>query len=64
MADWLNGLHCIMYVYNRTYIFSRLILKESELPDDVVNILRINKYPKGHLCNKIAISTEWGDLQK
>lgn len=69
MEDWLNGLHCIMYVYNRTYIFSRLILKETELPTDVVdiiirNILRINKYPMGHLCKKLAIMTEWGDLQK
>ena len=46
-----------------------MILKESELPSDVVdiifkNILLVNKYPMGHLCKKLAIMTEWGDLQK
>ena len=61
MKNRLNGLHCIMYVYNRTYIFSRLILKETGLPEDVVdiifkNILRVDIYVRNlqHLPNGVT----------
>ncbi len=65
----LNGLHCIMYVYNRTYIYSLMVLKDTELPFDVVHklfidILRVNNYPFGYLCKKYATFTEWSDLRK
>lgn len=58
-----------MYVYNRTYIYSLMVLKDTEIPSDIIhkifiNILRVNYYPFRHLCKKYAKFTEWGDLQK
>ena len=57
---------CIMYVYQRSYIYLLMVLKRM-LPADTANIMKVilaNNYASTYLCKEKSKFTEWGDLDK